>query len=281
MHGGATRGRKSFALVLGGGGARGLAHIPVLEALDELGLRPSVVAGSSIGAVLGAAYAAGMSGKDIRRIVIRLLHARPEMLRVLMAARATTIRDVFSSGFGNPMVLDGERLLAALLPDIVPQNFENLAVPLVVTATDLWARTEIRYDAGPLRPALAATMAVPGLIRPVAIDDRVLIDGSAVNPLPFDCVMQRADVVVAVDVSVGPREAAGIPDPWETLFAAIQIMGHTIVAEKLKAAAPPVVIRPKVGAFRLLDFFAVSSILRAADPVKAEAKEVLAQALAG
>ena len=85
----AASGRKPFALVLGGGGARGLAHIPVLEALDEMGMRPAVIAGASIGAPIGAAYAAGMSGKEIRRHVIATLHDHAEVWRRLRGARAS------------------------------------------------------------------------------------------------------------------------------------------------------------------------------------------------
>jgi NTE family protein len=268
---------KSFALVLGGGGARGLAHIPVLEALDEIGVRPAVIAGSSMGAALGAAYAAGMSGKEIRRHAIRLLHDRPEVLRILMGARAGSLREALSASFGNPMVLDAEKIAAALLPDAIPQSFAQLEIPLLVLATDLYAREERVFDEGPLLPPLAASMAIPGLLRPVQIDGRVLIDGAAANPLPFACVRNRADVVIAVDTSVGPSEPHGIPDPWNALFLAIQIMGHTIVSEKLKSGPPDIVIRPNVGSFRLLDFFKVSAILRSADAAKAEVKERLAQ----
>ena len=273
--------QKSFALVLGGGGARGLAHIPVLEALDEMGARPAIIAGSSMGAVLGAAYAAGMTGKDIRRHAIRLLHDRPEILRVLMGARAASFREVFSVGFGNPMVMDVEKLVKAFLPERVPETFGELAIPLLVMTTDLYARTEAVFEEGSLRPALAASMAVPGLVRPVEVDGRILIDGSAANPLPFEPVRGRADIILAVDTSVGPREPRGIPDPWEALFAAIQIMGHTIVAEKLKSGPPDIVVRPNVGTFKLLDFFAVSAIVRAADAAKAEVKERLAEAIGG
>jgi NTE family protein len=273
--------RKSFALVLGGGGARGLAHIPILEALDELGVRPAVIAGSSMGAVIGAAYAAGISGKGIRRHAITLLHDRPEAWRILMGARAASLGQLFSAGFGNPMLMDAEKLVAAFMPPQVPETLGELGIPLLVTATDYYAREAHVFDTGPLRAALAASMAVPGLARPVEIDGRILIDGAAVDPLPFEIVRGRADTILAVDTSVGPTAPRGIPDPWEALFSAIQIMGHTIVAEKLKTGAPDIVIRPNVGTFRLLDFFAVSAILRAAEPAKAEVKERLAEVGAG
>ncbi len=93
--------KRSFALALGGGGARGIAHIAVLEALDEMGEKPAVVAGTSIGALIGAAYAAGMSGKEIRRHVIALAHDRGDVFRRLIIARAGRIANLFSMGFGS------------------------------------------------------------------------------------------------------------------------------------------------------------------------------------
>ena len=92
---------KSFALALGGGGARGLAHIAVLEALDDMGKKPTAIAGTSSGSLIGAAYAAGMTGKEIRRFVIRLAHNRPEVFRRLIATRAGTFANLFSLGFGR------------------------------------------------------------------------------------------------------------------------------------------------------------------------------------
>jgi NTE family protein len=270
---------KSFALVLGGGGARGLAHIPVLEALDAMELRPAAVAGSSIGSAIGAAYACGMSGREIRRHVVARLHDRGDVLRRLMSARAAALSELLSIGFGNPMLMDAEKLCGLFLPDRVSETFEQLAIPLAVMTTDLYGRCEKIFESGPLRPAVAASMAIPGLIRPLEIGGRVLVDGAAANPLPFDAVRGRADVVVAVDTSIGPTEPRGIPDPWDALFSTIQLMGQTIVDEKLKHGAPDLVIRPNVSAFRLFDFLSVSAILRAADAAKLEVTEKLGKLL--
>jgi NTE family protein len=272
---------KSFALALGGGGARGLAQIAVLEALDEMGVRPAAIAGVSIGAALGAAYAAGMSGKAIRRHVIGIAHNRPETFARLYAARAVALRQLFAAGFGNPLVLDAEKLAAAFLPAALPETFEALAIPLTVVAADLYGRREVAFSAGPLRPAIAASMAVPGVLQPVRRDGRILVDGAAVNPLPFDHLAGTADLVVAVDSSVGPSAPRGLPDPWESLFATLQVMGHTIVAHKLARGAPDLLLQPNVGVFRLLDFLQASAVLRAAEPIKAQVRDKLGALLAG
>jgi NTE family protein len=264
---------KSFALALSGGGARGLAAIAVLEALDELGARPAAIAGVSIGAALGAAYAAGMPAKTMRRTVIEIAHRRSQTLARLMQARATPLSKMFSASLGNPMLLDAEKLAATFLPEAVPEDFSALGIPLAVIATDLYGRHEVVFTSGPLRTAIAASMAIPGLLRPVEVDGRVLIDGSAVNPLPFEHLRGKAEIVIAVDTTVGPSEVRGIPQPWECLLATFQVMGHVIVAEKLRHGAPDLTLRQDMSLFRLADFFQASSILRVAEQKETELRE--------
>jgi NTE family protein len=265
--------RKTFALALGGGGARGLAHIAVLEVLDELGVRPVAIAGTSIGAAIGAAYAAGLEAAAIRRIALNIAHQRSDTLARLLAARAARL---FPAALSNPMLLDPMKLVAAFLPAALPGDFAALSIPLVVLATDLCQRCAVPFSAGALRPAIAASMAVPGLMRPVEIDGRILVDGSAVEPLPFRYLRRRADFVIAVDVSGGARQhPREVPDPWECLFTTLQIMVRTIVNEQLEHDRPDLLIRPNIGAFRMLDFFRASAILRAAAAAKLEFKEKL------
>jgi NTE family protein len=268
---------KTFALALGGGGARGLAHIAVLEALDELGQKPAAIAGTSIGALIGAAYAAGMSGRDIRRFVIALAHDRTEVFRRLILARAGSFASLFLAGFGSATLVDAEKFCEQFLPDLVPDDFAKLEIPLDVIASDLHRRQEAVFSSGPLRLALAGSVALPTVMRPVVVGDRILVDGGATNPLPFDRLRGRADVVVAVDISGEPtEERRDVPNPWEATAATVLIMGSAITAEKLRHGAPDLIVRPKVGAFRTLDFLQASAILRAAEPAKAEIKEKLA-----
>jgi NTE family protein len=273
---------KSFALALGGGGARGLAHIAVLEALDEMGRRPAAIAGTSIGALIGAAFAAGMSGKEIRRFVIRLAHNRAEVFRRLVATRAGTFANLFSLGFSSATLVDAEKFCEQFLPDEVPDDFSDLELPLIIVATDLYWRQQAVFSSGALRPALAASIALPTVMRPVVIAKRILVDGGATNPLPFEELRGRADVVVAVDISgASTDERRDIPNPWECLFATVLVMASAITAEKVKRGAPDLIVRPNVGAFRALDFLQASAILRASEPVKAEFKEKLAALLEG
>jgi len=266
---------KSFALALGAGGARGLAHIAIVEALDEMGLAPIAIAGSSIGAVIGAGYAAGLTGRAMRRHLIPLAHNRAEVMRRVMGARAVAWSELLSAGFGNPLVVDATKFYDAFLGELLPDNFSDLKIPFTAIATDLNAREALALSEGPLKLAVAASMAVPGLVRPLECEGRVLIDGGVTDPLPFGCLRGKADIILAVDVSGGSTERAGVPDPWDSLFSAISVMGHTIVSHKLKEGAPDLVLRPNIGSFRMLDFLQASAILRAAEPIKAEVKERL------
>jgi NTE family protein len=274
--------RKSFALALGGGGARGLAHIAVLEALDEIGRRPTAIAGTSSGSLIGAAYAAGMTGKEIRRFVIRLAHNRAEVFRRLIATRAGTFANLFSLGFGSATLVDAEKFCEQFLPDEIPDDFSELEIPLTIIATDLYRRQQAAFSSGALKPALAASIALPTVMRPVVIAKRIMVDGGATNPLPFEELRGCADVVVAVDISGAPADdRRDIPNPWECLFATLLVMANAITAEKVKRGAPDLIVRPNVGAFRALDFLQASAILRASEPVKAEFKEKLAALLDG
>jgi NTE family protein len=270
----------TFALALGAGGARGLAHIAVLEAFDELGLRPAVIAGSSMGAVVGAAYSAGMSARAIRSYAVRTLRQRAEVMAALIAARVGRLTDVLA-GFGNPLLIDGERLLERLWPEAMPARFEDLRLPLIVVGTDYYGRAEAVFTEGPLAPAVAASIAIPGLMRAVKIGGRLLIDGGAVNPLPFDHLIGRADVIVAADVTGGPvPHPARSPSGFEAMFGSLQIMQAAIVAAKLKIYRPEIVVRPAVDRFRVLDFFEAPAILSAAEPAKDDLKRELERHLA-
>jgi NTE family protein len=267
---------KSFALALGGGGARGLAHVAVLEAFDEMGRKPAAIAATSIGGLIAAAYAAGMSGREIRRFVITLAHDRSEVFRRLIACRASTLANLLNIGLGSATLLDAEKFCQQFLPDQVPDQFGELAIPLSIIATDLYRRRQAVFSSGALKPALAASIALPTVMRPVVIEDRILIDGGATNPLPFDQLRGCADVVVAVDVTGAPsEERREIPNPWECLLGTVLVMGNAIIAEKVKQGAPDLMVRPKVGTFRALDFLQASAILRAAESAKQELKKKL------
>jgi NTE family protein len=213
----------------------------------------------------------------LRRYAVDLLHNRREVMRRMMRSRAGKLRALFGGGFGDATRLDAEKLCSNFLPDAIPNDFAALNIPLLVVASDLYTRREVVISSGPVRRALAASIALPTIIRPVVVDGQVLIDGGATNPLPFDLLRGRADVIIAVEIS-GPPSAdkRDVPNAIECLFATVLVVTHSIISEKLKHGAPDLFLQPDVGSFRMLDFLRASAILRVAEPVKDEVKQRLA-----
>jgi NTE family protein len=269
-----------IGLALGGGGARGFAHVPMLEALDELGLTPCVIAGTSIGSLVGAAYAAGMKGADIRAYCEDLFQKRTEVLRRLFSRWNGRLALFRSNGDGNGSPFSGENILKALLPEILPATFEELKIALLAVTTDFYAQSQWVIEHGPLIPAIAASSALPGILRPIELDDRVLVDGGFVNPVPFDLVSSRCDLVAAIDVTAGAQQSKGkMPSLIESIIGANQITQRSVLREKLKASAPEIMIRPEIGRYKVLDFYKVDEIFAAAVPAKDEFKRACEAAL--
>ncbi len=271
----------SIALALGGGGARGLAHIVMLEAFDELGIKPKVMAGTSIGAIFGAAYASGLSAKEIRAHAEEALTVRFDLVRELFAARARGLPSL-QRFFSTPAaLLAPDALLDILLPSRVVRDFSQLTIPLKIIATDFYGLDMVVLSEGPLRRAVAASMCLPAVFEPVIIDGRVLLDGGLTNPLPYDLVMDSADITVAIDVTGAPVPHANRAHPsvTEALMGSAFIFERSIIREKLKVSQPDIYIEAGTSHFQLLDVFKVKDILAAAAPAKERLKVQLARVL--
>lgn len=274
--------RPSIALALGGGGARGLAHILMLEVFDELGLKPKVIAGTSIGALFGAAYASGLSARLIKAHTEEVLSQRFGLTRYLLSARSEPVQRFLNILPLRSSLLKPEVLLDLMLPSKVARDFAHLAIPLKVVATDFYAQEQIVLDSGDLRSAIAASMALPALFTPVTRDDRVLMDGGLVNPLPFDVLKGAADITVAIDVSgaaLGPGKRLQ-PTAFTALVSSSQILQRSIVREKLKAQQPDIYIDVEVDEFHVLEFHRFKQVMTAAGQCKDKLKRQLERVLA-
>ena len=275
----APSGAPTVALALGGGSARGLAHIAILEAFDELGIKPTVIAGTSIGAIVGACYAAGLSAREIREHAAELLSSR----RAVLYHLATNLPGHLTSLWSplNPAVVDGVSLLDMLLPERVRADFSVLAIPFRVIALDFYRLEQVVLTEGPLVPAIAASACLPSIMRPVEIGGRLLIDGGFVNPTPYDVVIDDADITVAVDVTGAPdpsKPAASLSadDLWNGAFHSLFT---AVTREKLARRAPDIFIRPPVSTYESMDFLKMDEILASAEPAKQELKRALAERL--
>ena len=265
----------TVAIALGGGGARGLAHIHVIEVLDELGIRPVLISGASIGAIMGAAMAAGMTGREIREHTLAAIGRPGRLVNRLWSLRPTRFSDMVAGGFRVGQ-FNLERVLGAFLPDTLPDTFEALPIPLKVIASDYYAQCECVCDSGLLLPALAASAALPAVFRPVVIGDRVMIDGGLWNPVPFDHLAGKADITIGVDV-VGrpPAGTAEVPSGIDSLYGATQLTMRSIVTLKLEKGPPDIFLRPEVGRFRVLDFVKAEEVLAASAGIRDELKRAL------
>lgn len=270
----------SVALALGGGGARGLAHIHVIEALDELGIRPVAISGSSIGAIMGAGVASGMSGCEIREYATGLLSSKTEVASRIWRAQPMKLTKVFEGGF-HLGGFSAEAVLREFLPEAVPATFEELEIPLHVTGTDFYGHKLAVFNSGDLVSAIAGSVALPAVFRPVQREGMTLIDGGLYNPVPYDVLTGMADIVVAVDVVGVPGPATQeAPSTMEVLFGTSQLMMHSIIEMKLQSSQPDIFLRPAVGHFRVLDFLRMETIMQQTAAIKDELKRKLDAAFA-
>ncbi|RWA70624.1 patatin-like phospholipase family protein [Mesorhizobium sp.] len=270
----------TFAVAFGGGGARGLAHIHAIEALDELGIRPVAIAGSSIGAIMGAGMAAGMRGTEIHDYSSAILGSRAEVAARMWRSRPGTIAEAMQGGIRVGQ-FNVERILKAFLPEAIPATFEELKIPLKVTATDYFGHKLAVFAEGDLHSALAASAAIPAVFRPVTRDGRVLIDGGIYNPVPFDLVEQDADIIIAIDVVGAPSDVERKhPTTVDLMYGATQLMMQSIIANKLRQHPPDILIRPAVSKYRVLDFLKIETLMADTVEIKDELKRAVEKAIA-
>ena len=270
---------KRIAVAFGGGGARGLAHIWVMEALDELGIRPAALSGTSIGALAAVCYASDIRGADLRNYILTLFGNRGEVLSRFWKNRPKNFSDLWSmsSPVGNWVQFDPEWVADAFMPPALKPDFADLLIPATLSATDYFSGEEVIMAEGEILPAIAASMAIPGLFRPVHLDGRILVDGGCVNPMPVDHVRPYADIVIAVDVVGLPKrpEDGGKLGAFEMGFGASQILMQTIQREKMRHDRVDLLVHPHIGGFRPLDFLKAADILASSEGTKEEVKRSL------
>ncbi len=252
-----------IALALGGGAARGFAHIGVIKALEAQGIVPDIVVGTSAGSVVGALYASGMSGFDLQKVALQM---EEEM--------------VADWTLPDRGVLKGEALQAFINQKVSNRTIQQMPKPLGVVATDLQSGALVLFRRGDTGMAVRASSAVPGMFQPVEISGRDFVDGGLTSPVPAQSARAMgADFVIAVDISnVGRGDK--LSGTLDVLLQTFSIMGHAISRHELEDA--DVVIRPKTAAVRSTDFegrhLAILEGEKAAAAVMANLKARLAKA---
>ncbi len=266
----------SIGLALGGGSARGLAHIPMLEVFDELGIKPSVIAGCSIGSMVGAAYAGGMSAKEIRERAEMLLANRVGALRYAFGEKRISPFDLLAlKGFAS-LHLQGETLAGLVLPETLPALIEDLPIPFKVISTDFDTMEERVIESGPLVRAVGASIAIPGVILGPEYDGHAYVDGCISNPVPFDHARLGMDIVVAVDVTGRPRAANGASRTnMELAVGSLLILFHQVAGLRRAISPPDIYIRPAIETFSGGDFFRIKEVMEQAATAKEQLKREL------
>lgn len=274
-----------IGLALGSGSARGWAHIGVIRALEENGIKPDIVAGCSIGALVGAAYRGGN------------LETLEKWVRKLTFWDVVRLLDVRMMGG----LIEGESLMASFEDKLKNINIEELPAPFAAVATDLASGREIWLQEGPLPTAVRASIALPGLFSPVRVDKRWLVDGGLTNPVPVSlCRAMGADVIIAVNLNsdiVGrhlksseerrkevkseerdlfnqmlaklnsgilesklarwgknKQNAEAVPGLFEVMASSINIMQDRITKSRMAGDPPDVLLSPRLGKLGLLEF---------------------------
>jgi len=267
-----------IGLALGGGGARGGVHVRVLEVLDDMGVQPAVISGTSIGAIVGALYGAGLSGKQIRERVEKITISEKDTWRDIFDKRKNLLRwvDALIPEVGGGGLLRSDKFVDYLFEDLEADRFEDLRVEMKIVCCDFWTAEEVVFDSGPLRAPLKATMAVPGVFAPVLLQDRVLIDGGVVNPVPFELILDACDVSIAVDIGAervqGERQLPGV---FDAIFGTFQILQRALMNEKREHARPDIYVRPEIRDVRLMQFDKMNQVYEQSLPALEQMKKEL------
>ncbi|HSI50889.1 MAG TPA: patatin-like phospholipase family protein [Ideonella sp.] len=224
-----------IGLALGGGAARGFAHIGVIQVLEEQGIKPDLIVGTSAGSLVAALYASGKSGTELAALA--------------QGMDESALTDWAFPGRG---LIRGDALARYVRTQTRNLNIEQMKVPLGIVATDLDDGTAVLFQRGDTGAAVRASSAVPAVFQPVKIGTREYVDGGLVSPVPVRFARQMgADLVIAVDIS-SPPDGAATGDAFHLLLQTFAIMGRSINRFELKDA--DIVLRPGLVGVSSADF---------------------------
>jgi NTE family protein len=216
-----------LGLALGGGAAKGFAHIGVIQVLEEAGIRPSLVVGTSAGSLVAALYASGLKGAPLQALAESMDEAMFADWRLPL---------------GRPGLLRGEALARFVSQQVKGRQIQELPLSLGIVATNLHSGQAVLFQRGDVATAVRASSAVPAVFQPVSVSGQDYVDGGLVSPVPVRFARQMgADVVLAVDIST-PPQANPANDLLQVLLQTFNIMGQSINDFELRQA--DVVVKP-------------------------------------
>jgi NTE family protein len=266
----------AYALVLGGGGARGLAHIGVLKILEREGFLPKLIVGTSMGAIVGGMYAQTPSARLLEAKMKYLLHSE-EFRKVGLESLAngskrdghTTVATMYArmkrgygllrSGWSTGLVEDSI-LLKSLCQLLDDGKIQDCAIPFAAITCDLMSGREIVLRTGSILKAIAASSAIPGVVTPVSVNGRLLVDGGPTSLVPVEACRSLTRLpVVAVSVTRGLRDSRSVKNAIDVVLRSRMISEITLAEHALKDA--DVVMRPQVGSYGWADFTSYDALV--------------------
>lgn len=290
-------GRPRIGLALSGGGARGIAHIGVLKVLEELRVPVDCIAGTSMGAIVGGLYAAGLSPRDIENEMLSvdwadLFNDKPPRRDLSFRRKLDDTSDLIDleMGFKDRRFLLPRGLVAGQKIGVILQtlalpaagvgDFDRLAIPFRAVATDIGTGGMVVLGRGSLPQAMHASMSIPGVVAPIEIDGRMLVDGGLVRNLPVDVARAMgADIVIAVDVSTPLLEPAAVRSIGDITIQVSGMLTHENIEPQIEAA--DLVITPDLGRIASGDFDrAAAAITRGEAAARAQAGTLATWAVA-
>ena len=253
-----------LGLALGGGAARGFAHVGVIQVLEEAGIQPELVVGTSAGSLVAALYASGKNSAQLRRVAETMEEAEITdwMMPIL-----------------NRGALRGEALARYVNSQVGGRLIEQMKIPLGIVATDLHNGEPVLFRRGNTGSAVRASSAVPAVFQPVKIGTREYVDGGLVAPVPVRQAREMgANVVIAVDISTDP-EGSPASDTFQILMQTFNIMGKSLNTVLLKDA--DVVVKPSLAGVKSADFAARRKSIEAGREAMLKALPKLKEVLSG
>lgn len=269
-----------IGIALGGGGVRGLAAVPILKMLDDLGVEVTHVAGTSMGAILGALYALGLSGEEIESRVRDHIVLKGEGIRSVYQKRKYLLKwlRVFGVTTERGGILSADGAFKHLFKEISEKEFSDCKRKFTAVATDYWTGEEVVLTEGALLPAVKASMALPGIFHSIKMDDYLLLDGGLVNNVPYDKIQGEVDFCIAVDVMEPPHaEGDKAPSAYETLLGAVDILQVNALKLRLEITRPDILVEPDIDQVRILDFPKIEYVLKRGEVAAQNLREQIEQ----
>jgi len=276
---------KRIGLALGGGGARGLSHIGVLQVLEQENIPIHIIAGTSIGSLVGGAYACGISPRELEEKIQAYIGSpdfQSSIIRAISALHGhepTSLTQKIQTFLKNKLYLiqmlvkpgimsvgDFQSMINYFIPDI---NMEDTHIPFLATATDLISGGKIVFSKGPLRQAIVASCAVPGAVEPLKEQERLLADGGIISLIPISTAREAgADIVIAVAVDRNTFSNEELKTGKDIYYRANEITTNKL--EKYELMDADIVIRPNVQKIHWSNFSQVSDLIREGEQATVE-----------